>query len=83
MAGPDALRKSHLDLLRKLSDKGDGGTLLNSDNPLFSISGRAARDVVEWLNVLYVQELIERVPETSDGWFRITAAGRKRLARRG
>jgi hypothetical protein len=82
MAGPDALRKRHLDLLRTLSDKGDGGTLLNSDNPLFAITGRAARNVVECLNDLYVQDLIERVPETSEGWFRITAAGRRRLTRR-
>ena len=82
MAGAGQLGKGHLDVLRSLAEKGRRGTLLNSDNVIFKRPRRAARDVVEWLNVLFDHALIERVPKTSDGWFRITAAGRKRLVRK-
>jgi hypothetical protein len=82
MAGSDPLGKGHLSVLRSLAERGRRGTLLNSDNLIFKKPRRAARDVVGWLNVLFEHALIERVPKTSDGWFRITAAGRKRLVRK-
>ena len=72
-----ALRKGHLDALRSLAESGGRGAFLNSDHPIFR---KAARDVVALLIVLYDQDLIERVPKSDDGWFRITSAGRERIA---
>jgi hypothetical protein len=70
-------------VLRSLAEKGRRGTLLSSDNLIFQKPRRAARDVVGWLSALFDHGLIERVPKTRDGWFRITTAGRKRLVRKG
>jgi DNA-binding MarR family transcriptional regulator len=81
MAGLDVLRKSHIDLLRLLSTKGDNGERVNEQSPQFKQSGRDQNDFKEWLDALYDQGLIETVPGTID--VRITAAGRQRLARRG
>lgn len=83
LAGSGLLGKGHLSVLRSLAEKGRRGTLLNSDNLIFKKPHRATRDVVGWLSVLFDHSLIERVPQTRDGWFRITAAGRKRLIRKG
>ena len=78
MARADPLRRGHLNALRSLAESGGRGAFLNSDHPIFR---KAARDVVALLIVLYDQDLIERVPKSDDGWFRITAAGLERIAR--
>ena len=83
LAGSGLLGKGHLSVLRSLAEKGCRGTLLNSDNVIFQKPRRAPRDVVGWLSLLFDHALIERVPKTREGWFRITAAGRKRLDRKG
>ena len=77
MAGLDVLRKSHLDLLRSLSEKGDDGDRVTEQSPQFKQSGRALNEFKEWLDALYDQGLIEMVPGTMN--VRITAAGRHRI----
>ena len=80
MAGADPLRKSHLNVLRSLAESGGRGAFLSSDHPIFQRTRKSARDVVALLIVLYDQDLIERVPKSDDGWFRITATGLERIA---
>lgn len=75
-----ALRTGHLNALRSLAESGGRGAFLNSDHPIFQRTRKSARDVVALLIVLYDQDLIERVPKSDDGWFRITAAGLERIA---
>jgi hypothetical protein len=72
-----ALREGHLNALRSLAESGGRGAFLSNDHPIFC---KAVRDVVALLIVLYDQNLIERVPKSDDGWFRITAAGLERIA---
>jgi hypothetical protein len=81
MARADPLRRGHLNALRSLAKSGGRGAFLNGDHPIFQRTRKSARDVVALLIVLYDQDLIERVPKSDDGWFRITAAGLERIAR--
>ena len=72
--------KDYLDVLRSVSEGGHRGAFLNGDHSIFARARKPAREVVALLIALYDQHLIERVPKSAKGWFRVTAAGRKQLA---